>query len=372
VRLQAAGHGVHRLVHAVDHDYKARSLRLAAVAAIAASALVYAGNAPAAYNPELVALQWNRSLGGSANIWFILGFGSGYVRDIDATGTLALYSPRGYTVNLGQAPGTRLGWASALIRVPFLPLGFQSVDGAVTTDDPANHLTNTCSPGRHEAVWLIELKTAGGPLRLPIYVDRVTTGPEAAYASARMLVCFASPYVPPPQGTEGGMTVGAAEFLVSGVFKNPRRKGAYAWNALFTPYKPGTADLNPALTTQSTTYVRLPLQLTVTAKRQRLGTRTFAIVTACVREAGKALRGIPVAVIYRPTVRRTRTVITRRTNARGCAIFRFRVWRSGIGLAEFRLQLRQASGCAPILAATCSIAWIAPALGPAPRFRVRR
>jgi hypothetical protein len=269
-------------------------VRLAAVAALAAaSALTCAGNALAAYNPDLHLQQWNASPGGSANIWAFLGFGSGSVRDNDATGTVALYSPRGYTVNLGQAPGTRLGQAIALVYVPSVG-NYQSVDASVTTGDPANHLTDTCSPGRHEAVWLLDFATAGGPFRLPIYVDRVTTSPEAAYASARMLICFRSPYVPPPQGAQAGITVAAAEFIVSQVFKNPRRPRVYAWNALFTPYKQGTADLNPALITQNTTYMRLPVQFTVTAKRLRVGKRTFTIVTACLREAGKALQGIRV------------------------------------------------------------------------------
>ena len=332
------------------------------------TALTCGDNALAAYNPDLHLQQWNASPGGSANIWAFLDFGSGFVQDNDATGTVALYSPRGYTVNLRQAPGTRLGQATALIYVPSLG-NHQSVDASVTTDDPANHLTNTCSPGMHEAVWLLEFATAGGPLRLPIYVDRVTTGPEAAYASARMLVCFRSPYLPPPLGAQAGITVRAAEFLVSQVFKNPRRPGVYAWNALFTPYKPGTADLNPALTTQNTTYIRLPVQFTLRAKRLRVGKRTFAIVTACLREAGKALQGIRVDILFQsPFLQR---VASGRTNAHGCTKIRLRVSRPRLAFAVFNLPRRQASGCRPRLAAICSKASIGAAFVPLRRFRVR-
>jgi hypothetical protein len=331
------------------------------------SALTWAGNALAAYNPDLHLQQWNASPGGSATISAFLSFGSGFVQDNDATGTVALYSPRGYTVNLRQAPRTRLGQASVLIYVPSLG-NHQSVDAFVTTDDPANHLTNTCSPGRHEAVWLLEFATAGGRLRLPIYVDRVTTGLEAAYASARMLVCFRSPYVPPPLGAQAGITVRAADIHVSQVFKNPRRPGVYAWNALFTPYKPGTADLNPALTTQNTTYLRLPVHFTVRAKRQRVGKRTFAIVTACLREAGKALQGIRVDILFQsPFLER---VASGRTNALGCTKIRLRVSRSRLAFAAFKLPRRELSGCTPRLAAICSKGSVGAAFVPLRRFRV--
>lgn len=332
------------------------------------SALAYAGNSLAAYNPDLHVFQWNRSLGGSANIAVYLGFGSGYVREIDATGVLTLYSPRGYNVNLRQAPGTRLGWAGALIYVPSLG-NHQSVSGSVTTDDPAKHLTDTCAPGRHEAVWLLAFTTGGLRFRLPVYVDRVTSGPEAAHASARMIVCLASPHIPPPQGSEAGMRVMAADFLVSRVFKNPHQQGTFAWNGLFTPYKPGTGDLNPALTTQSTAYMSLPVQLTLTAKRQRLGKRTFAIITACVREAGKPVQGSRVDILVRrPSFER---IASRRTNARGCATIRIRVWKPGTAFAGFNLPRRQASGCTPRLAAICSKGSVGAALGPLRAFRLR-
>jgi hypothetical protein len=371
VRLQAARHGVHRVVHAVDHDDEARSLRRAAVAAIVSvSALTHAGSSLAAYNPDLHVLQWNRSLGGSAHIAVYLSFGAGYVRDNDATGVITLYSPRGYGVNLRQAPGTRLGWASALIYVPSLG-NHQSVSGSVTTEDPAKHLTDACAPGRHEAVWLLAFTTGGLRFRLPVYVDRVTSGPEAAHASARMLVCLASPYVPPPQGAEAGMTLIAAEFLVSRVFTNPRHPGKFAWNGLFTPYKPGTGELNPALTTQSTAYMRLPVVFTLTGKRQRLGKRTFAIITACVREAGRALQGIRVEILVRRPYFGFVRVASRRTNARGCATLRIRVWKPGRAFAAFNLPRRQASACAPRLAAICSKASVGAALGPLRVFRLK-
>jgi hypothetical protein len=344
-------------------------VRRAAIAAVAASvALLFAGNSLAAYNPDLHVFQWNRSLGGSANIDFILGFGSGYVRDNDATGVISLYAPRGYSANLRQAPGTRLGYANALIYVTSLDR-IQSVSGSVTTDDPTKHLTGACAPGRHEAVWLLEFTTGGLRFRLPIYVDRVTSGPEAAHASVRMIVCLASPYIPPPQGAEAGMTVLGAEFLVSRVFTNPRHPGTFGWNVLFTPYKPGTGDLNPALTTQSTADMRLPVQFRLTVKRQRLGKRTFAIVTGCVREAGKPIQGSRVDIlVQRPYFER---IASRRTNARGCATMRIRVWKPVTAFAAFDLPRRQASGCTPRLAAICSKASVGAALGPLRTLRLR-
>jgi hypothetical protein len=98
-------------------------------------------------------------------------------------------------------------------------------------------------------------------------LDRVTSGPEAAYASVRMVMCFASPYVPPPQGAPAGIAFGGKAFGVRDVFTNPSTPGTYPWNAVLVPYMPGTATLSTELSAQSTSYVRLPVALELTVKR---------------------------------------------------------------------------------------------------------
>jgi hypothetical protein len=207
-------------------------------------------------------------------------------------------------------------------------------------------------------VWILEFALGPGSIRLPVYVDRITAGPEAAYASARMQICFASPYVPP---TAFVPSLIVAAFSVQGVFTNPGTRGAYPWNAVFLPYTPGTGTQNPANAAQSTSLVRLPTQLAVRAKRQRRGKRTFAVVTACLSETGTAVRGVRVNLLGGATVRIARRVAFGRTNARGCLTRSIRV-RTKIMFfrASANVPARQGPGCAPTIVPRCTQPSLAP------------
>ena len=60
-------------------------------------------------------------------------------------------------------------------------------------DDPAVHPNDPCAPGIHGAVWRLNITVAGTPLTVPIYVDAITAGPEATFASAKIQLCLAGP-----------------------------------------------------------------------------------------------------------------------------------------------------------------------------------
>jgi hypothetical protein len=334
-----------------------RTLRLATIVAVAAFGLAFGGTAFAAYNPGLIVAGTSHATGGGGP--FVIGVGQN--ENDDATAVATVYSPRGYGVTLAQAAGTRLGALSGVVRVGQLGGARVNVEGTVTADNPANHLNNLCAPGAHEAVWLLEFTVSGNQFRIPVYVDRVTSGPEAAYASARMRVCLPSPYVPPPQGSPAGASLVVAAFSLRNVFTNPTVRGSYPWNGSFTPYIPGTATPNPADAAQSTSIVRLPTQLAVRAKRQRRAGRTFAVVTACLTEAGRGVRGVRVNILGGRTARRARRVAFGRGNSRGCITRRIRVrTRVMFFRASTEVPERQAPGCQPTIAPRCSQPSIAP------------
>lgn len=334
-----------------------RSLRLCVSAAAGSLALIFAGTAFAAYNPSVLVAGTNHSLSGRGPV--VIGLD----RDDtdDATGEVTVYSPVGYRVTLGQAPGAELGGLSGQYQIGARGGAVVDIEGKIKADNPAGYVTNTCSPGAHEAVWVLEFTVEGNAMRIPIYVDRITAGPEAAYASARMKLCLASPYVPPPQGAPSGASLLVAAFSVGGVFTNPSPRRGYGWNAIFTPFTPGSATLNPALTAQSTSYVRLPVRFAVSAKRQRRGKRTFALVTACLKEAGAGIRGIRLEIRGGRTARGVRRIARARTNARGCAKARVRVRSRTMFIRAFAdVPPRQAASCQPAIAARCSRPSVAP------------
>ena len=336
------------------------SIRLAVFAAACACALGFSGTSLAAYNPSLVIANTNHALGASA----ALVIGVGQDENDDATASTTIYVPPGYGITLGQAQGRQLGTLSGVVKVGSLGGQPREVRGALRADNPANYATNSCAPGVHEAVWTLEFDVLGSPYRGQIYVDRVAPGtPEAAYASAKLVLCLPSPYVPPPQGAPSGATLIVAAFSVGGVFRSPATRGSHAWNAVFVPYTPSTANPNPGNAAQSTSFVRLPVRFGLTVRRQKRGKRTFARATACISEAGQRIRGVRVLFYRGPNTRRARRVASGRTNSRGCFTTRIRVNARAVviyALVE-EVPARQSGTCRPVLVPRCTEASIAPA-----------
>jgi hypothetical protein len=356
-----------------------KSIRFALLLSACALALAFGGNALAAYNPSLLVAGTSHSTGSGGPI--VIGVGQD--QNDDATGVLNIYAPLGYGVTLTQAPGTRIGDLEGIVLVRALANARVPIQGTVTARDPGAYTSFPCGGGvRHEAVWVIQTTLAGNPLEIPIYVDRVTSGPEAQFASARMRICLSSPYVAPPQGAASGASLIVAAFSVSGVFSNPNTRGTYPWNALFIPYQPGTMALAQTNAAQSASYTRLPVQLAVNAKKVRQGKRKYAQVTACLSEAGQRVRGVRVNILAGRTARRTTRVAFGRTNSRGCLTRTIRLrYRTTFIRASTTVPERDvtsAPGCQPGLSAApglpparCTSATLAPALNLFSRTTVR-
>jgi hypothetical protein len=340
------------------------SVRALIFGLVSVLALASAGSALGAYNPLLLVGETSPALGGTGSVRIFV-----QVRDQDdATGIVTVYSPRGYGVKLDHPAGTELGSVITFIRVGPISNARQAVQGTVRADDPARHALNSCAPGVHDAVWVMELTLAGTTYRLPIYVDRMTSGAEAAYASARMRACFASPYVSAPRG----VSLTYADLTLEDIFTNPDQLGIFPWNGLFVPYAPGTESLNTTLAAQSTAYIGLPGTFIVTAKRQRRGKVAFAAVTACLREAGQGVPGIAVRIYYGgASVFSSKRVASPRTNAGGCATTRIRIKKRMLLFVSARVGIRGAPGCAPSLAPSCTGASIYPPSGRFKPVRIR-
>jgi hypothetical protein len=320
-----------------------RRALLSTVAGLAA--LSSAGVATAAYDPSLRVGDTSPALGAKGPVRIFLR-----TRQLDeATAVATVFAPPGYGVTLGHAPGVQLGRFVAEVRTRAVGGALQTVEGAIKTADPAGHAHSTCAPGAHEAVWLLEFRLAGGSFRLPIYVDRLTT----SYASARIVICHAPADLSPPE-----VAMPYADLTIRDVFTNPAAQGTYAWNAVFVPYTPGTATLNHALTAQSTAYVNLPSTFAVTARREKR--KAVAVVTACLREAGTAIRARLTFYYGGKTVFSSKPVAIRFTDARGCASTRIRMRKTAVVFVSVHVPLRRASGCTPTLAPRCSDASIFP------------
>ncbi len=252
--------------------------RLGLGAALGLAVGTFAASASAAYTPKLIVQAQGQQT--TINV-------SQDATD-DSTARIVIYAPRDVSATLNQPPRTQIGSVRGLINILDLapPAGVnQEFTGGITTVAPseAPPTVALCAPGAHDAIWVVSPTAAGASLEaIPMVVDRITTGPEAAFASAKITVCFRPPDI--PQGTPGRSPSGArllqASFTLLGVFTSPTGGSSLAWNALFTPYTPRVGQVNGAATAQAQSVRRsAPAALTLRGSLSRRGKRTFARLT---------------------------------------------------------------------------------------------
>ena len=240
------------------------ALRLLVVTCTSIAALAFAGAAMAAYTSPQILVK-----GGTAG-GMILSVSQ--ERADDATARVVIYVPQGYTTATTQAPNTTIGTVAARAQAfpsdVILPL-----EGNIVAVERTPFLTPAaqCGAANPNAVWILRLTVAGQTINLPMYVHTITSGPEASFASARLTVCLASPYVPPAQGgaPNGAKLLSATLTFNDAVFAIPSTAGQFRWTSVWTPYNVGTAVANPTATVETQSLVRLRPQATLNLKRLR-------------------------------------------------------------------------------------------------------
>jgi hypothetical protein len=287
-----------------------RFIRLAIAAGAVVSALAFSGSALAAYAPSLSVTSSRNGPGKPTAI--LLGHIQTPADDPTAKDTI--YAPLGYGVNLSQAAGTKIGDVSARLILRQGGNAEVDVEGQVIADNPALYLNNPCTrnPSPHGAVWKLNITVAGTPLTVPIYVDQVTAGPEAAFASAKIQLCLAGPI-----GTPAGAQLLFALFDVNGVFTNPSSTADRIWRATFTPYVPGTPTPNPGGTTEGQALAPGRVALSVKSKSLKRGR---VIVSGKLLVDGRPYRGAEVELYVG-----TKKVGSAKTNAAGNYTFRKKI-----------------------------------------------
>jgi hypothetical protein len=243
--------------------------RVAALGCAASAALALAGPAFARYVPRLIVSHDPPNASSSATTISIA-----LTRDDDATAKVTFYVPLGYQGVLGQAAGTQIGTVASMVQANAIsPDAIIPINGVIQAADPAQFVTNpqavACAgPAQHSAVWMLVLTAVGQTLQVPMYVDTVTAGPEAAFAQFRVQVCL-----PPPATAAQGAKVIEATLTMSNIFTAPSARGQFVWPSLFTPYASNNGPINAAGTVEVRAVVRLPGQLTlngrITSKKKR-------------------------------------------------------------------------------------------------------
>jgi hypothetical protein len=293
-----------------------RLIRLGLVAAGILVSLAFTGSALASYSPSLTVTSSVNAPGKSTSLLL------GHIQSAadDPTFRDTIYAPLGYGVNLSQTPGTKIGDVSARV-LRRVGNAEADVEGRLVADNPANHPNDGCAPGLHGAVWNLNVTVAGSPVTIPLYVDAVTAGPEAAFASAKIQFCLASPTAPPRAQLE------FAFFDVNGVFTNPTSTSDHIWHATFTPYDAAGMPY-PAGTTEGQAVVPGRVGLTMKTKSLKHG---VVIVSGRLLVDGQALGGALVE-LYKPGS--SKRIGKARTNGRGNYSIRIKIKGKTLVLAQ--------------------------------------
>jgi hypothetical protein len=287
-----------------------RLIRLGLVAAGVLVSLAFTGSALASFSPSLTVTSSVNAPGKPTSLLL------GHVQSAadDATFKDTIYAPLGYGVNLSQTPGTKIGDVSARIILRGVGNAEADVEGRVVADNPANHPNDGCAPGLHGAVWNLNVTVAGSPLTIPLYVDAITAGPEAAFASAKIQLCLAPPIAPTP----GGAQLEFAFFDVNGVFTTPSSTSDHIWHAVFTPYD-AAGHPSPSGTTEGQAVV--PGRVAFTMKPKSLK-RGVVIVSGRLLVDGQAFGGALVE-LYKPGS--SKRIGKAKTNSRGNYSIRIKI-----------------------------------------------
>src|ERR687885_2150690 len=307
------------------------------VATAAALSLAFAGSALAAYTPHLAITHTPLTLAGGGATDLTISFD----QTDDATAKVTIYVPQGYTGTLGQAAGTPLGTIDASILAsaisPTQPLPLK---GVITADDPAKHVANPCSPGTHEAVWLLRLQAAGTELAVPGYVDTVTAPTEAPLGKFKLQFCLPSPYIlPSAGGAQLGAKLVSATLHLSNLFALPSQNGSYGWTAVTTPYTVGAGTPNAAGTVQARAFVQLPAQLTLKAKVKK----KRATLSGALRLNFAGLAGVKVSLLSGSSRTKLRAAGSATTRSGGAFSLRKTVRRTTYFRARVTVATRSAS-----------------------------
>lgn len=297
------------------------------LAGAAACALALAAPALASFSPKL----W---VSPTAGVTIKVQVGN----SDDPTAKVTIYAPPGYELKDPPPTGTNLGAITATASAADLGGAILPLTGNLVAADPAQFAgppNNTCVPGQHAQVWILNLTAAGQTLQVPMYVDPAT-GAAAAFASFEIQTCLPPPDV--PAGTPGRATFGAkllsAEFGTSAV--TPSATGGI-WHSLWTPWTPlvGTVNVNGTVEAQA----KVGGAATIALAAKKAGKRA-ATLTA---ELSPAAAG--VTVVFTAGGKK---VVAKKTNAAGVATARVALRRATVFKASASAAATDAgsAGCA--------------------------
>jgi hypothetical protein len=244
----------------------------------------------------------------------------------DPFAKIEIFVPTGFELN-APVGGTTVGSVTGRVLVKDVDATQeQSFTGKVvaigTTDPAVAYENSSCDNVTHSAAWMMRISMNDGQASIPIFVDK-TTGSETRFGGWKLVVCMRSPDLPQadPNRSQVGTKLDSLLLTLTG-FKVPTAPGDYRWRSLWTPYTPGTGNVNEAGRVEAQSIVRIPAgALSISAKKDE--TTVKGRLVSQVRLSGRLSIGgeapgrYPVAISHGGSKTRLVAMGSVRTGAGG-------------------------------------------------------
>mgnify|MGYP006274043787 CR=1 FL=1 len=280
-----------------------RFARIALLAALVLGALVPASGAAAAFAPRLLVTPVSAETAAALPAGAAAPAGTGVLVDVraaatdDALARVVLHLPLG-TQALAPRAGQAVGRATA---TALTATGAGVPLAGTVTGIAADATTGACATGR--GVLAVDFPYNGATVRVRV----VIADPPASvstFSAATFTACVPAASKPEAAGLRiTGLVLG----LGAAALRTTAVPGTYRWRALVTPFAAGSADENPAAAAEAQSLLRLPQQLTASA---RLVVERKPVDVKVTRSVG----GKPVTAVER------HVLVTRFAEVRGHAL----------------------------------------------------
>jgi hypothetical protein len=214
--------------------------------------------------------------------------------DAGPPGRITIYVPARYQLYPNRPPGSAVGTVSMGAEdSSFGTPTDSSLAGDIVAerlDAAAEAAAQACSPGKHVALWNLQLSLLGQPLDVPLYLGHRGAG-DPPGAGLKLVLC--APTLPSQDPASARALPMSFLRLSFADVAAPHAHGSYLWRAVVTPLAPDRRTLRGGRAYELRALVPVPNRLTL-AGSYAAGT---AVLSGRLTAGGEPRSGVQVRIV---------------------------------------------------------------------------
>lgn len=214
--------------------------------------------------------------------------------DAGPPGRIVIYVPSRFELYPDRAPGSSIGTVSITAEDSSFGTPTDSnLAGDIVAQplDPAAEATaQACSPGKHIALWNLQLSLLGQPLDVPLYLTH-TGASDPPGSRLKLVLC--APTLPAQDPASARALPISTIRLDLADLAAPRAQGSYLWRAIVTPLAPDHRTLRLGRAYELRALVPIPNRLALNATYSA----GHVTLTGRLTAGGTARAGVQVRIV---------------------------------------------------------------------------